>query len=186
MFIHPITRPSVIKLLFVKGCNHQLSWHIPRLVVCTLPRHPAPSRMKPSPATLKTSKKMVENRVPLYNSLRSDCCFTFLLQCEWRKSTPKPHCIRALAVQSAAMGQRRRNFPKETQQHVRVGEQSRGAQPWGSKSMLFGMPQGEHRPQMASQQHWFNLVPLPSAPQDISSSFSPELLEWRSSSFSSF
>lgn len=150
VFIHPITRPSVIKLLFVRGCNHQLSRHILWLVVCTLPRHQAPSRMKPSPATLKTSKKMVENRVPLYNSPRSDCCFTFLLQCKWRKSIPKSHCIQALAAQSATKGQRRRNSPNKTQQHMRVGEQSRGAQPRGSMSMLFGMPQGE---QTASQLH---------------------------------
>lgn len=90
VLIYPLARSSVIKLLFVRGCNHQLPWHVPWLIVHVLPQHPAPSRTKHSPATLNSGEKMAENRVPLSNSLWSESCFAFLsVQPKWRKSIPK-------------------------------------------------------------------------------------------------
>lgn len=97
--ICPITCSGIIKLVFVRGCNYQLPWHIPSLVVCTLPQYRASNRRKHSLTTLKMGKKMAENRVPLCSSLWSESCFTFLLvQAKRRKSIPKPHCFQAPAV----------------------------------------------------------------------------------------
>lgn len=91
LLIYPIPFSSVIKLVFVRGCNWWLPRNIPLLIACTLPQHPAPNRRKHSSAILKSSKKMAENRVPLCSSICSESCFTFLFVWgKWRKSVPQP------------------------------------------------------------------------------------------------
>lgn len=103
MLIYPLARSSVIKPLFVRGCNHQLPGHVPWLVVHVLPQHPAPGRTKHSPATLNSGEKMAENRAPLSSSLWSGSCFAFLsVQPKWRKSIPKTPLVPRPASSQAA------------------------------------------------------------------------------------
>lgn len=168
MLIYPTTCSSIIKLVFVRGCNYQLPWHIPSLIVCTLPQYPAPNRRKHSSAAL-TSGKIDENRVPLCGSLWSESCFTFLfVQGKWRKSISKPRCFQALAVRAAKHqeAEKRKQSQKETRQHVEVGQPRERARPehpsltgmdehvtWDSQGRRpTKSPVGQH-PQMASQLH---------------------------------
>lgn len=125
MLIYPIACSSVIKPAFVRGCNYQLPWHIPSLVVCALPQYPAPNRRTHSSAALKSGKKMAENRVPLCSSFQSESCFTFLfMQGKRRKSVPKPRCFQALAVRAAKHqgAEKQQQSQKGTRQHVEVGQ----------------------------------------------------------------
>lgn len=135
MLIYPITCSSVIKLVFVRGCNYQLPWHTPLLVVCTLPQYPAPNRRKHSSAALKSGKKMTENRAPLWSSLWSESCFTFLfVQGKCRKSVPKRHCFQALAAWAAKHqeAEKRKQSQKETWQQCGGGTAKGESQTWAS------------------------------------------------------
>lgn len=199
MLIYPITCATVIKLIFVRGCNYQLPWHTPSLLVCTLPQHPAPNRRKHSSAALKSGTKMAVNKVPLCSPLWSESCFTFLLiQGKQTKSIPKPHCYQALAVQASKYqeAKKRKRPQKVTRQHVEVEQPRERARPehlsltgmdkhvtWNVQArMPTKRPAGQH-PQMASHLHRFSLIPLPPVSWQMSCNLSPESQEWGSSSF---
>lgn len=139
VLIYPIPFSSVTQLIFVRGCNWQCLWHIPLLIACTLPQHPAPSRRKHSSSSSKQKEAFLcHSKIKQEDGWEQSPfmrlhLFTVLLHiplctgwvekgCPSAPVWPSPGCTNSPAP-------KRKEVQKEIWQHKELGQPKEGAQP---------------------------------------------------------
>lgn len=130
MLICPITCSGIIKLVFVRGCNYQLPWHIPSLVVCTLPQYQASNRRKHSLTTLKWARRWprTESLYVAHFGQRT-ASHSSLYRVRGEKASlnttvSKPQLCEQPSTETQRGG--RKYLQKETWQHREVGQPNGG------------------------------------------------------------
>lgn len=171
MLICPITCSGIIKLVFVRGCNYQLPWHIPSLVVCTLPQYQASNRRKHSLTTLKWARRWprTESLYVAHFGQRT-ASHSSLYRVRGEKASlnttvSKPQLCERPSTETQRGG--RKYLQKETWQHREVGQPNGGgAQPkhpcltgtdecvtWDAQGRKPTRSPARQHPQRASQLH---------------------------------